>query len=189
MACNCNKCNPTKDCGCKDTALNNPCTYTDCSIGSERCSDIQCTECVSYCGSSFRIGDPGGRIQIDTGERLDSIIQKFALMLRSAGGATTCTSSDLFHAPYNLYVSNITNSTMILVWDGESSLTSQIDVYYGDPDTVTWVQANTSPIAPGLNTFTITGLAPSTDYKIKITATGVAPATCDTVELLVSTIA
>ena len=55
MACNCTKCSST--CSCSDTALTNACTYTDCSVGSERCDDIQCAECVSYCGTSFQIGD------------------------------------------------------------------------------------------------------------------------------------
>ena len=39
MACNCTKC--SSKCSCADTALTNACTYTDCSVGSERCDDIQ----------------------------------------------------------------------------------------------------------------------------------------------------
>ena len=56
MACNCTKC--SQNCGCADTALTNACTYTDCSVGSERCSDVQCAECVSYCGTSFQNTTP-----------------------------------------------------------------------------------------------------------------------------------
>ena len=59
MACNCTKC--SSQCGCADTALTNACTYTDCSVGSERCSDVQCAECVSYCGTSFQIGDAASK--------------------------------------------------------------------------------------------------------------------------------
>ena len=56
MACNCTKC--SQNCGCADTAITNACTYTDCSVGSERCDDIQSASCVSYTGTSFQIGDP-----------------------------------------------------------------------------------------------------------------------------------
>ena len=77
MACNCTKC--SQSCGCADTALTNACTYTDCSVGSERCDDIQCAECVSYCGTSFQIGVATKRITITKGERLDSIIQKYEI--------------------------------------------------------------------------------------------------------------
>ena len=79
MACNCTKC--SEKCSCSDTALTNPCTYTDCSVGSERCDDVQCAACVSYCGTSFQIGPTGQKIVITSGERLDSIIQKFAMIL------------------------------------------------------------------------------------------------------------
>lgn len=182
MACNCTKCNPNS-CGCKDTALTNPCTYTDCSVGSERCEDLQCAECVGYCGTSFQVGGANGLIKIETGERLDSIIQKFALMI--AQGVGPCTSDDVLHAPYNLYATDITATTITLQWDGESSLTTGINVYYntgGGP-----VLANPTPIALGVKTFTITGLAPATSYTIVLEADdGGTP--CNSIELLVDTI-
>ena len=54
MACNCSNCN-TDPCGCQDHGLTTPCTYTNCATGNERCDDVQCTECVSYCGTSFQV--------------------------------------------------------------------------------------------------------------------------------------
>ena len=60
MACNCSKC--SSKCSCADTALTNPCSYTDCSVGSERCDDIQSASCVSYTGTSFQIGDPSNQM-------------------------------------------------------------------------------------------------------------------------------
>jgi hypothetical protein len=184
MACNCNKCEPSK-CGCQDTALTNPCTYTDCTVGSERCEDIQCAECVSYCGCSFQIGNNGSLIVIESGERLDSILQKFALMISQGVGA--CTSNDQFHAPYNLYTANTTSTGVTLIWNGESSLMTSLDVEYGLQGTVTWAQANTSPILPGVNTFDITGLTPATAYKVRIKATGPS-GICYSVELLLETL-
>ena len=116
--CNCNKCNPTRDCGCADSPERTPCTYSDCSVGSESCSDVHCAECVSYCGTTFQIGGVGTLIKIETGERLDSVIQKLAVMLSSGVGA--CTSDDLHHAPYNAYATEIGRDTITVVWNGES---------------------------------------------------------------------
>ncbi len=182
MACNCTKCNPGK-CGCNDSALTNPCTYTDCSVGSERCEDIQCAECVSYCGTSFQIGNPGEIIKIETGERLDSIVQKFALMLSQGIGG--CSADDQMHAPYNLYASDITNTTVTLLWDGESSLTTAVNVFYDSGSGP--VLVNSVPIAPGVKTYTISGLTPATSYQFYLEAnSGGAP--CKSVVLLVETI-
>ena len=186
MACNCNKCNPTKNCGCADTGIVTPCTYTDCSTGSERCADIQCTECVSYCGTTFQVGGTGTLIKIETGERLDSIIQKFALMLSQGVGA--CTADNLHHAPYNFYATAITNTTVTLLWNGESTETVGINVYYDTIPSTGWVLANTPPIGDSVLTYELTGLTPTTNYKIKLTSIDTLAATCDSIEILVDTL-
>jgi hypothetical protein len=164
MACNCNKCNPSKPCGCADTALTNPCTYTDCSVGSERCADIQCAECVSYCGTSFQVGGVGTLIKIETGERLDSIIQKFALMVSAGVGA--CTADDLHHAPYNVYAANITNNSAVIVWNGESTASTLLEIYIDNGGG--YVSAGT--VLPTILQFDATGLLSATDYTVKITS-------------------
>ena len=182
MACNCTKCNPNKPCGCLDPALTNPCSYTDCSVGSERCASIQCAECVSYCGTSFQVGTVGNLLQITEGERLDSIIQKFALMISQGVGA--CTADDVHHAPYNVYATLITNSGVTIVWNGESTETISIGV---------WVDVGTGyilvdTVGPTVLQSVITGLSPATTYKIKLVSTDSLAATCDSVELIVSTL-
>ncbi len=182
MACNCTKCNPNKPCGCSDPALSNPCSYTDCSVGSERCSSITCAECVSYCGTSFQIGDPGSLIKIDTGERLDSIIQKLTLMISQGVGA--CTADDVHHAPYNVYAANITNSSAMILWNGESTLTTQIEVFIDDG--TGYVSAGTA--APTGLQLALTGLVSATDYKVKLQSTDALAATCDSVEILFTTL-
>lgn len=186
MACTCSKCNPNKPCGCADSALQTPCSYTDCSVGSERCADIQCAECVSYCGTSFQIQTPGGLLKISQGERLDMILQKLSLMI--ANGLGTCTADNVLHAPYNVYLSNITNTTVDVLWNGESTLTTQVNVFYTLAATPgMWQQANTTSIAPGVLNFQITNLTPTTDYKVKIEVSDGAT-TCDSVEVLFTTI-
>jgi len=187
MACECNKCNPTKNCGCADSPLNTPCSYTDCSVGSERCEDIQCAECVSYCGTSFQIGSSGLLIKIESGDRLDSIIQKLALLLSQGLGA--CTSDDLHHAPYNFYATLVTSTTLSLVWNGESSLTTGINVYVDNAVTPTgWTLVNITPIAPTVLTYDVTLLTPATPYKFKLESTDAGMAACDSVEILITTL-
>ncbi len=181
MACNCNKCNPNK-CGCSDPAITNPCTYTDCSVGSERCSEVSCTECISYCGTSFQIGTAGSLLKIETGERLDLIIQKMALMMSQGIGG--CTSDDLHHAPYNLYAANITNNSAMILWNGESTLTSQIEVLIDSG--AGYISAGVA--SPTVLELALTGLVASTDYKVKLTSTDAGAATCDSVEILFTTL-
>lgn len=187
MACNCNKCNPNKPCGCADSALHAPCSYTDCSVGNERCEDVQCAECVSYCGTSFQIDSQNGLFKIEQGERLDMILQKLALMM--VNGFGTCNAEDVHHAPYNVYATNITNTTVSIVWNGESTLTTGISVYY---DTVVapsgWTLANSTPVAPTVLTYQLTGLTPSTQYKIKLVSSD-GSGTCESVEILITTLA
>ena len=177
MACNCTKCNPN-NCGCNDSALTNPCTYTDCSVGSERCEDVQCSECVSYCGTSFQIGSIEQKIKIETGERLDSIIQKFALMLSQ--GVGTCTSDDLPHAPYNLYATSITSTTVTIVWNGVSTSSTGTDVYYDDGLGAVLAASN---IQAGTQTYTITNLDADTSYTIYLQS-----GACKSVEILITTL-
>jgi len=182
MACNCTKCNPNKPCGCADPALTNPCSYTDCSVGSERCADITCAECVSYCGTSFQVGDPGAVISIQTGDRLDSIIQKFALMISQ--GVGVCTADDVHHAPYNVYATAITNEGVTVLWNAESTLTVSIGVWADSG--IGYVLVDT--VAPTILQSIITGLTPGTTYKIKLISTDAVPATCDSVEILITTL-
>tara|TARA_R110002153_G_scaffold274249_1_gene447917 strand:- start:4081 stop:4641 length:561 start_codon:yes stop_codon:yes gene_type:complete len=185
MACNCTKCS-TK-CNCSDTALTNPCTYTDCSVGSERCDDIQCAECVSYCGTSFQIGDPSALLQITKGERLDSIIQKFSMMI--AMGLGTCTSDDLQHDPYNVFTGLITSGTVNVLWNGTWSSSTGVNVYYNTQiaPSASWTLANAAPIATTISNYTITNLAASTAYKVKVVDVG--NTGCKPIEILFSTLA
>ena len=66
---NCSKCNDNVSrCGCGDKAKTNPCTYTDCSVGNERCGDVQDAACVTYGGQSFTIGAATALLAVDTGD-------------------------------------------------------------------------------------------------------------------------
>lgn len=185
MSCNCSSCD-SNPCGCKDHALTTPCGYTQCGVGNERCDDVQCAECVSYCGTSFQVESSSGLFKVESGERLDQIIQRMALMI--VNGFGSCNASNVHHAPYNLYAQNISSTSLSVVWNGISSLSTSFDVYF---DTVIspsgWVQLNILPIAIATSDFQITGLAPSTEYKIKVVSS-FGSLTCDSVEILVTTL-
>lgn len=185
MACNCSKC--SSKCGCADTALTNPCTYTDCSVGSERCDDVQCAECVSYCGTSFQIGNPGSLLQISKGERLDSIIQKFAMILSNGLGA--CTSNDVQHDPFNVYAGVITSGTASVLWNGTWSGSTGVNIYYNTQIAPgAWILANPTPIVTTIFNYTITNLLASTAYKVKVVDAGNS-GSCEPIEILFSTLA
>lgn len=185
----CNNCGSTSPCGCKDHALTTPCGYTDCTVGHERCDDIQCAECVSYCGTSFQVkilGEGYLILKVEQGERLDSIIQKFALMI--ANGLGVCTADNLHHAPYNLYMANITATSADVVWTGVSSLTVGLNIFYNiegsvNPD----IQANALTISPSVDTYSILNLTPATDYILYIESVDAFSNECNSVTLLFST--
>ena len=189
MACNtCNNCGNSSPCGCKDHGLSTPCGYTDCGPGNERCDDIQCAECVSYCGTTFRLETEGGTLEIQQGERLDSIIQKLSLIIVNGLGA--CTATDVHHAPYNVYAQDISGTTATVVWSGTSSLTAALDIYYR-VDSLTpgpWIQANTLAISPLVNTFTITNLAPGIKYVAYIKSEDTLANPCDSVQIVFTTV-
>lgn len=185
MACNCTKC--SEKCGCADTALTNPCTYTDCSVGSERCDDIQCASCVSYCGTSFTIGDAGSQIVITSGERLDSIIQKFSMILVNGLGA--CTSNDLQHDPFNVYAGTITKNSAEIIWNGVWSGSTGFNIYYDvQVNPQGWTLANSTPLVTTTTNYKLTNLLASTAYKVKVVDNGNA-AGCKPIEILFSTLA
>jgi len=187
MACNCNKCNTNKNCGCNDSALSTPCTYSDCGIGSERCEDIQCAECVSYCGTTFEVGTTNNLIKIESGERLDSIIQKFALMISQ--GVGSCTSDDVHHAPYNIFATGITNSSAIIQWNNISTATQTFSVEYYDVSIgLPWLTATTG-LVNTVSSYTLSTLAAATTYKVRIVSTDSFSATCTSVMITFSTLA
>ena len=146
---------------------------------------MQCAACVSYCDTSFQIGENGEKIVITSGERLDSIIQKFAMILSNGLGA--CTSSDLQHDPYNVYAGTITSDSAEVLWDGVWSSSTGINVYL---DTQVapggWVLQNTTPIATTISNYKITNLTASTAYKVKVQDAGNS-VVCKPIEILFST--
>jgi|19_taG_2_1085344.scaffolds.fasta_scaffold118664_1 hypothetical protein len=189
MSCpTCNNCGKSDPCACKDTALTTPCAYTDCTDpNAEQCESIQCAECVSYCGPSFQVTDePGGVLEViidvQTGERLDTVLQKFALII-----ADNCGSVDGDHAPYTVTVSNITTTEVTVLWSDISSISTGFNVYYGTTLQVPLTLATLAPLANTVSSYTVTGLTPGTDYRFRIEAIG-SVLDCNSVEVLATTL-
>jgi hypothetical protein len=174
MACgNCNTCNSSDPCGCQDHGLTTPCSYTDCvDPTTERCTEVTCAECVTWCGPTSEIenGD-GDTFVIQAGERLDSILQRIMHVL--AAGLNPCTSSNGqptgLYAVQNIYFGAITANSITIVWGGEGPGVTELSVLH---DTATPTGWTTSlPITPGVFNYTITGLVPATEYKFRIDTT------------------
>jgi hypothetical protein len=127
-------------------------------------------------------------LQITKGERLDSIIQKFAMIL--SNGLGTCTSNDIEHDPFNVYAGVITSSTASILWNGTWSGSTGVSIYYNTQIAPgAWVLANPVPIVPTIFNYTITNLSASTAYKVKVVNGVGSSRSCNSIEILFSTLA
>jgi hypothetical protein len=142
-------------------------------VGSERCADVQCAECVSYCGTTFEISDGLNTLRIESGERFDSIVQKFALILTQ--GLGVCTAENQHHAPYNLFATDIittdSGSTYqaTIQWNHISTQTLRLQVIYENLTTAVSLVATdiTNGGQPVTTTsYVLSGLDPGTTYKV-----------------------
>tara|TARA_R100000988_G_C4000060_1_gene168424 strand:- start:152 stop:700 length:549 start_codon:yes stop_codon:yes gene_type:complete len=180
----CNICGNTKSspCACRDHAMTTPCSYNNCDrkATTELCEDLQCAECVSYCQDNFCVTNTNGQtFCVNKGERLDFILQKMALFVKDPA----CWNSNIAH----IWADTVTNTTVKLMWSGVPTGTTSINVYYGTAAGA-YILATSSPLGGGISEYELTGLNPSTAYKFKVAAT-TSTATCDSVELFLSTIA
>lgn len=182
MACNCTKCHPSECCG--NGALSNPCTYTECNPPAERCEESVCMECVTWCGPTTEVEDSQGEtFVISEGERLESILQRMMRLIGATttaipNGLTTCTSSNQFHAPWNIYFGTVTANTIQILWAGEDAGTATVDILMDTAVNPTgWVSQGT--VGAGVFSFTIPNLVPQTGYRFKLEATSNAGQVCD----------
>jgi hypothetical protein len=105
-----------------------------------------------------------------------------ALMMSQGIGA--CTSDDLHHAPYNVYAANITSNSAVILWNNESTATTQIEVFLDSG--VGYVSQGV--VGPTVLQLAISSLIAATDYKVKLVSTDSGAATCDSVEILFTTL-
>ena len=185
MNCKCNKCGMAK-CGCADSALTTPCSYTDCGPTGERCVESFCAECITWCGPATEVTDGSGNtFVVNEGERMEQIIQRVMLVL--ANGLGACTSSNGFHAPWNVYFGKVNSNDIEIVWASENIDTSTIEV---ELDTAVnsggWVSQ--AAISPGVYSFKVINLVPNTGYKFRLKATSTTGDVCYSVVVYKSTL-
>lgn len=182
---NCNNCNKISACNCKDYGLTTPCSYSECGIGSEKCESIQPVECTAYYGNTFQVETSNGILKISNGDRLDVILQKFALLF--ANGLGTCTADNLHHAPYGVKGEALSSTSMTIYWTGASVLSDSFNVYFKENDPLaSYVQANTLPISNIASSFTLINLTPGTTYIVYVESIDIVLNTCNSVEILVT---
>jgi len=185
----CKKCK-SSPCACADHGLETPCTYDVCPPPAEPCEDVQCAECVSYCGPYFQVVDPtvplpGVNVlfSINTGDRLEEILQKIALYITNPA----CAEPLQFHAVYHVVLNNITNDSVYITWSGVGPGTTGFNVFSSEVTGV-WVQENIGPLlGPGATSFQVIGLDPNTTYLFKVEATDGVDS-CDSVQIQATTL-
>ena len=160
MACNCSSTNCNKlKCGCADHSLSTPCVYSNCRAStSEQCEDIQCAECVSYCDETFSVEVGANTFMIETGTRLNEILQNIALFIKDPA----CVGS----APSLIYIASITSNSVTVVWSGLPA-GATVDVQFKTVASGGWATAATG-VPAGTVSHEITLLTPATDYMFRV---------------------
>ena len=175
MGCHCNSsiCNKLK-CGCADHSLTTQCVYSDCRESTaEQCEDIQCAECVSYCDETFSVDVGSNTFMIETGTRLNEILQNIALFIKDPACVDTAASL--------IYISAITSTTLTLLCSGLPPA-AVVDLQYKQVLSGGWTTAASS-IPAGTVSHEITLLAPNTDYMFRV-VNGL----CESVEIYATTL-
>ena len=175
MGCHCNSsiCNKLK-CGCADHSLTTPCVYSDCNASTaEQCEDIQCAECVSYCDETFSVDVGSNTFMIETGTRLNEILQNIALFIKDPACLAT--------APSLIFISSITSNSITVVWSGLPAA-AIVDVEYKQVLAGGWTTA-ASNVPAGTVSHEITLLTPNTDYMFRV-VNGL----CESVEIYATTL-
>jgi len=145
-------------------------------VGSERCEDIQCAECVSYCQETFSVTKSGNTLGVTEGERLDFVLQRFALFIQYPDNW----NKSILH----LFRDTLTNSTVKLMWQGVPNGVTAIKVHQANAGGTYSLIATLSPF---VTEYEVIGLTPGTNYQFKVAAT-VGGTDFDSVDLFITTL-
>lgn len=148
-------CSNPKPCGCKDTynTTVNPCDLPACPTPNP-CSETFSTDCAIYTGD--HIVD----LDIQYGDPLSTVIQKFALLFTNSGCAlptAPCQSAVGFNS------TQVTGTTIKLVWLAAINATSYQVQFKKKTDT-TWT------LNPSVTTLydTVGNLSLDTEYYVRV---------------------
>lgn len=180
MSCGCNKINQKKcscatPCGCGDLPFRvcAPCTPPICGNG-DPCPETFSAACVVYTGDT--IADLG----IMKGQRLDSVIQLFALLATNPGCAYPTAPCQ---SVLGLQSTTLTATTIALKWlPAATAISYQVE--YRATTSAPWLL--NPVVAQSANPIDlIGGLTPATSYYIRVKT--ICSTTCESLTILVTT--
>ena len=162
---NCSKCNKTNNlCGCTDSAIQMPEGFancpTPCEIDAETCTEVFDMHCVCYQGPGIV------ELDIQTGDRLDEVMQKLVLAI-TYPGCVDFADPNACQSPLNVTILKIGSTTLDFTWDIVPIAVSYT-VEYKTSTSTTWLI--NPPIAQPINAATLIGLLPDTIYDLRIKA-------------------
>lgn len=163
-------------CGCNDRALNTPppCPQGVNCPDPSPCSEIWDSACVVY------NGDPIRELDINPGDSMNLIMNKLILLSTNP----TCVDPDSdCQSVLNVHSTQITSSSIYLSWNNAPNATSYV-VEYTPVSAISWVV--NPAVIPTNHTDVITGLAPNTDYYVRVNAyNNLASPTCNCYSLTI----
>lgn len=160
----CSKCKNDKCGGCADKPIGIPPNFSNdptiCPPDSETCSEVFDMTCICYQGPDIV------ELDIQSGDRLDEILQKLIIASLNPGCATF-DDPTLCESPLNLTITNLTDTSLGISWDTVPAAVTYTVEFKVATD-VSWLlqPAITAPTVSD----TIVGLTPDTIYDIRVYA-------------------
>ena len=156
-------------CGCKDSGLTTPppCNESGPCAG-EQCAELMCQECISHCQYPMEATINGGTFSVERGMRLDQVLQKLFVFLDDSACADLVATG--------LRITDVGTDQITVSWSGDAAQAWVVNWDDGTP--------LTANVSAGSFKYTITNLAPDTEYSIWIDTQG---QNCSSVVLKVRT--
>jgi hypothetical protein len=184
----CNKCGHTKSspCACKDHGLTTPCSFTNCTTTT--CDEVFCYECVLDCfkfpvngrykkvwtaeSSTGTTADPDNEYRVCDSDDIKTMLQRLSLRVAELeAGQSLNVSAQLAIAP--VYIDNVATTSLRLNWNNMPIAVTAINIYQAFESSNTWTLINTiTTNLANTNSYSISNLTPSTNYKYKIITNG-----------------
>jgi hypothetical protein len=186
MSCSTPNCNCKKTpCGCEQGIPSAPFCGAPTCPNPEPCAETWSDCCVIHNGDSFAWVPDEPNIasfpfSILKGERMCDTWQRFLAYYNCGDDPNT--------VPYGLKSTNITSTSLTIVWTPVTAVTVTVyEVYIAPVSTGIFVSAGTTPPST-TPTFTATGLTPNTSYYIKVIAGNPPDKRCSSVSLILTTL-
>lgn len=166
-------CKPDVPCGCGDNVFTtNKCDAPSCAT-PEKCSEQFSSDCVLY------MGDTIANLDIKKGDPMTTVVQKLASWIVNPNCASVT-------APCRMVTgfgsTTIGSTSIALAWNAEDTATSY-EVEYREVTSPTWLLNGTTTGT----TSTVSGLAPNTEYVVRVRTNCAGPTSCYSLVLDITT--